>query len=283
MIVLNSATTDIIRAVTNTTGCDIEATVDYVDYDTATPPVVQAVTGVVNASITTNTTTTLLAGAASRKRVLKSLHLFNRSATATTVLVERFDNTNNNGLAFANLLQNEALVFTESGMWIHYDANGAMYTPNVKLDAKVSVASDVTNSTTAFADVTDLTVALKAGKKYCFEAALFHQTNASTTGARYGVNIGAAPTALVMSIVALIGPSVTAATFGASASVTARDTAGVVETTGPGAVTQLQMMTGYIQPSADGTFAIRGASEVAVAGGLVTKAGSWLRIWETDT
>ena len=34
--------------------------------------------------------------------------------------------------------------------------------------------------------------------------------------------------------------------------------------------------------AADGTFAVRCASEVAVAAGLTVKAGSWLRLWETD-
>ena len=32
----------------------------------------------------------------------------------------------------------------------------------------------------------------------------------------------------------------------------------------------------------DGTFALRCASEVAVAGGLVIKAGSWMRLREID-
>lgn len=126
MLVLQNAATDLIRAVTGS-AADIEVVVDYVEYDTSVPPVVQAVVGTVNASITTATTTSLLIGATSRKRVVKSIHLFNRSATSSTVLVERFDNTNNNGLAFANLLQNEALVYTEAGVWLHYDANGAIY------------------------------------------------------------------------------------------------------------------------------------------------------------
>jgi len=61
-----------------------------------------------------------------------------------------------------------------------------------------------------------------------------------------------------------------------------RDDMKVVETTGPGAVNMLAIISGYIVPSADGTFAVRCASEVAVASGLTIKAGSWLRIWETD-
>ena len=37
---------------------------------------------------------------------------------------------------------------------------------------------------------------------------------------------------------------------------------------------------GYINPSASGTFVIRGKSEVAVAAGLTVRQGSWLHIWE---
>jgi len=54
----------------------------------------------------------------------------------------------------------------------------------------------------------------------------------------------------------------------------------VVETTGPGAVNMLAILSGFFNPSADGTFAVRCVSEVAVAGGLVVKAGSWCRVWE---
>ena len=151
-----------------------------------------------------------------------------------------------------------------------------------KLDAKLRVVSDVVNATTSFADVTGLTQALLSGKKYAFEAWLFHQTNATTTGAQFGVNIGATPTVLNLSSISQITASVTAATFGSSAMVTAVDTAAVVETTGPGAVNMLAVLAGFIQPSADGTFAIRCKSEVAVASGLTVKAGSWLRIWEVD-
>lgn len=283
MLVLNLATTDIVRAVTGS-AADVEAVVEYIEYSAASPPVVQtgSPVSVVNSSITTAATTTVLAGSATLKRAIKGMHFFNRSATSTTLLVERFDNTNNNGLAFCTLLQNEALVFTEAGIWVHYDANGAAYAPNTRFDVKVYVASDVTNATTAFADVTGLTVALKSGKKYAFDAQLFHQTNATTTGANFGINIGAAPTAMILGGSGQITSSVTAAAWGASPAVTARDTAAVVETTGPGASTFLHNLTGFIQPSADGTFAIRCASEVAVAGGLVVKAGSWLRIWELD-
>jgi hypothetical protein len=42
----------------------------------------------------------------------------------------------------------------------------------------------------------------------------------------------------------------------------------------------LAILSGYINPSAAGTFAVRGQSEVAVAAGLTVKKGSWLHLFE---
>ena len=72
--------------------------------------------------------------------------------------------------------------------------------------------------------------------------------------------------------------SVTAGVMSTGAAA-ARDTAATAQTTGSAAIT-LGILSGFIQPSADGTFAIRATSEVTVASGLIVKKGSWLRIWE---
>lgn len=126
MLALGPSTSDLIR-VTTGAAADVEVSISYVTYSNATPPVVQLVDGEPLASITTATTTNLLTGAASTYTVIKGINLYNRSATATTVLLEHLDAADTVGLVFANLLQNESLVFTESGIWIHYDANGAPY------------------------------------------------------------------------------------------------------------------------------------------------------------
>jgi hypothetical protein len=192
------------------------------------------------------------------------------------------DGTTTEEICNASLLPGESLIYNGVGTILHYDQNSVIYSQNAKLDAKLVVTSDVVNATTSFADITGLTQALKSGKKYAWEASLHYQTDATTTGGRFGVNIGAAPTLMTLAGIHQITNSVTAATYGSSNMVTARDTAAVVETTGPGANAMLARLSGYIQPSADGTFAMRFQSEVAVANALTVKAGSWLRIWEVD-
>lgn len=131
MLALGASTSHKIRATTGS-AADVEAVVVYTEYSVATPPVVQSGSPVqsVVASITTATTADLLAGSASLLRIIRALTLFNRSATSTTLLIDQQNGTDTNGHVFVTLLQNESLVYTESGIWIHYDANGAPY-PNV--------------------------------------------------------------------------------------------------------------------------------------------------------
>lgn len=252
--------------------------------DNAAPPVIQDVVRVNTASITTATTTTILdCTTSNRRRNVKHVNIRNTHASqAQNLTVLHTDTTNSEDLYKCNLLAGETLVLNESGTWLHYDVDGCLKPANAKLNTTLRVTSDVVNATTSFADVTGLTVALQSGKKYIFESQLFHQTNATTTGAQFGVNIGAAPTSLIIWGSGQITSSVTAATFGSSACVTALDTAAVVETTGPGTNNFCHYLTGFIQPSADGTFAIRCKSEVAVASGLTIKAGSWLKMTECD-
>lgn len=276
-MLLLTSTSDLVKVVTSAAGA-VAVHASWVDNaaGTITP-------GRTNtASITSATPTTVVASpASSTQRNVKNLTIRNTHATVSNdVTVQHTDGTNSEDLVKATLLAGETLVLDATGDWTHLDTNGAPYVAAVKLDAKLWVTADVTNATTSFADVTGLTVALKSGKKYAFESHLFHISNATTTGAQFGVNIGAVPTVLMVGTIDTVTASVTASVHSAG-TVTARDTAATAQTTGSAAVT-LGILSGFIQPSADGTFAIRCASEVAVASGLIVKAGSWLRIWETD-
>ena len=278
-MLLLTTTSDVIRVVTGSVA-DIKVHASWVD--NAAGVITPGRTN--TAAITTAATTTVVAApAASTQRNVKHLNITNNHASASSqVTVEHFDGTTAEQLMGVTLLAGENLVFNAMGEWQHHDVQGAEYAQSRKLDVCLRVTADVTNATVSFADVTGLTYALKSGLRYAFEAHLYHSTDATTTGARFGVNIGAVPTAMSLAAIQQITSSVTAATYGSSAMVTARDTAAVVETTGPGAVNMLAIVSGFIQPSADGTFAIRCQSEVAVAGGLVVRAGSWLKIRETD-
>ena len=281
-MLLAGGTSNILSFDTGSAG-SIRAQVHYLVTDQSSPPVVQGNQsgGTLFAAVTTATNTPLKAGIASRIVRVTRVVLFNDSATVTNrITVKLTDGTNTPPELAWYLAPGERLEY-DGQKWLHYDSNGAIILPSTKLDAKLVVTSDLTFATAAtFADVTGLTVPLKSGKRYAFEAHLYHISNATTTGAQFGVNIGAAPTTLQIAAIDTILASATASTH-ASGSATARDTAAIVETTGAAAVV-LGILSGYIVPSADGTFAIRATSEVTVASGLIVKAGSWLRIWETD-
>lgn len=284
MLIL-AGTTDLIR-VNCGSASSIDYTLDYLTTDNAAPPGIQALVATARGNTTSSGNTTVLAAPASNKFYnVKTMRFVNTHATqSTTFRVERFDGSTAQQIApyGMTLLAGESLFVDELGVPWYYSSGGILKSSTALLDVCLYVASDVTNATTSFADITGLTQALLSGHKYAFESHLYHQTNATTTGAQFGVNIGASPTLLDLAAIQQITSSVTAATFGSSAMVTALDTAAVVETTGPGANNFLAIVSGFIQPSADGTFAMRLKSEVAVASGLIVKAGSWLKIRETN-
>lgn len=268
-MILLTATTDSLELVTDS-AATLDAHVSWMDYSgtTVTP-------GRTNTAIASATTTAILAApAGSTQRNAKTLHARNRHATLAATVTLNFNQN-------ATLFELYKIVLNP-GDSLEYVEGIGFFTlaAAAKLNAKLRVASDVINATTSFADVTGLTVALKSGKHYNFEAHLFHVNDASTTGSRFGYNIGAAPTVSIVGTIDTVTPSVTASAHSAGV-ITARDTAATAQTTGSTSQ-RLAILSGWIQPSADGTFAIRCASEIAVAAGLTVKAGSWCRIWEAD-
>lgn len=127
MLILR-ATVDLLQVVTSAIA-DIEVHVSAMEADNATPPVVQDIVRTNTASITTATTTTILdCTTANRRRNVKHVNIYNNHAsTACLVTVQHTDGTNVEVLAEVNLLASESLIFTQGGVWIHYDANGAVY------------------------------------------------------------------------------------------------------------------------------------------------------------
>lgn len=125
MLILAS-TSDIVRIVTSA-AAQIEVHASYVDYNgTAVTP------GRTNtAAITTATTTTVVAAPGSGvQRNVKHLNITNDHASVScTVTIEHFDGTTASELIAVTLLSGENLVFNETGLWTHYDANGAVYPP----------------------------------------------------------------------------------------------------------------------------------------------------------
>lgn len=233
--------------------------------------------GRTNTALSSAATTDVVATpAASTTRNVKTLHIRNKDASLACDVTVVY---NQNGTAFqlhkVTLNTGDTLEYVEGvGFFV--------ITSAAKLDAKLRVANDVVFATAAtFADITGLTCPVISGKQYVFEAYLFHIANATTTGAQFGIG-GVTMTAMRINEVDVILGSLTAATMGSNTTdVTAVNTAAIAETTGAATVVVAQLY-GWFNPSASGTFAIRGTSEVTVAAGLTIKQGSWARVWETD-
>lgn len=146
-MILLTNTSDVLRVVTGSAG-DIEVHASWVEVDNAAPPVVQDVGRTNTASITTATTTTVVASPASgRRRNVKHLNIFNNHASVSNlVTVEHTDGTNVEVLFETTLAPNEALVLDASGRWIVYDAKGivkpALYPAATQAEQEAGTAPD---------------------------------------------------------------------------------------------------------------------------------------------
>ena len=209
------------------------------------------------------------------KRRVHTMFIRNRHATsAVDVTVQLDDGGSLFELHKVTLLAGEMLEYVEGlGFFTVQTTRRELYNRRV--------TTDYVNATTSFSDITGLTCLVSAGKHYRFLAHLFHFANATTSGPRFAIN-GPAMTALRLGAIITESGGVAAAVMnGNVGDVTALDTA-VAATTDSTTTMVLSIFSGWFNPSASGTFAIRGASEVAVAAGLTVKAGSWLEVAETD-
>jgi hypothetical protein len=263
------ATTDKLR-VTTSSGAAVHMLATYVKAPTAT--LVPNDAAYVGASVSSATDTDLFTGPGSSEcRNLKHLTVRNTDASLSVDITVKY---NANGTLYelhkVTLQPGECLEYLDPMGFVSLK-------PAAVLDKLIVMASDSVHATAAtFADIAGLTYPLKSGIRYAVDACLFSVNNASTTGSQFGYNIGAAPTAALLGEIGAVTNSVTAGAFG-TGTATARDTAIVAQTTGQTA-TGIHLIGGFIQPSADGTFAMRATSEVTVAAGLTVKAGSWLWI-----
>jgi len=123
-MLLLTSTSDIIRVITGSSA-DIEVHASWVDNNAG------AITpGRTNtASITTATTTTVVAAPASSvQRNVKHLSLSNNhGSVSSSVAVEHFDGTNAVELREVVLLPGENLTLDDAGNWKHCDSNGGEY------------------------------------------------------------------------------------------------------------------------------------------------------------
>lgn len=267
-----TATTDKLQLV-RSSAATLHTLVSYIDADTAglTSPAAGREPHAFN---TAGTDDLLAAPASSKTRTPKRITIRNYDASlACDVTVVLDANGTDYEIHKVTLNPGEGLEYVDGLGWYPLKPAGL-------LDVMKIMASDSVHATAAtFADITGLTHPLLSGKKYAIEAWLFHISNATTTGAQFGYNIGAAPTLVIFGNISGVTNQATGgtnATFSLGTA-TARDTAITGQTTGSAAIT-VTSLVGMIQPSADGTFALRATSEVSVAAGLTVKAGSWMRI-----
>ena len=125
MLILRG-TTDSVQVITGS-AADIEVMVSAMDASDAAPPVIQAVPNLGPlASITTATTTTIVAApGSSLVRNVKQLSLVNNHASAsTTCIIQVTDGTNTVNLWNGVLLAGESVVLDESGVWTPYTSGG---------------------------------------------------------------------------------------------------------------------------------------------------------------
>lgn len=276
-MLLLTSTSDILRVVTGTTGANVQVHASYVDNNAGSITPGRTNT----AAITTNTTTTVVAAPGTGQRNVKALTIHNSHASVgTQVTVQHYDGTTSVDLESVLLLAGECLRLTDDGRWEHDDSNGGLYAAGRKLDiCKRATANSVHATAATWADITGLTFDVTAGKTYVFDACLFHISNATTTGAQFGIG-GVAMTTMIAGTISTVTNSATAATMSTGVA-TAVNTATVVQTTGA-AANAPTFMSGMFTPSASGTFAVRATSEVTITAGLTVLAGSWCWVREVD-
>lgn len=273
MIVLES--TDIIEVGTSSAAL-IDVLASFTDVDD-TPFGVTALGNDPTPISSVAETTVLAAPASGFKRLLNALTIRNKDASLACDVIVQLDRTGTETeMIKRTLLAGDTLLYEDGIGWVHITVG--------RTDRWMRVTgSDYVNATTSFSDITGLTCPVLNGHIYNFEAHLFHAANASTTGPRFGIN-GPSLTAIqvlqAIRSVTLTSVDATVVESQAAGPATAVDTsAGGATLTGNTSVTDA-ILTGVFTAGADGTFAMRGQSEIAVAAGLTVKIGSWLHVWE---
>lgn len=129
MLLLTQGTSHKIQLITDAAG-DIETSVGYVDKVAGTGGFQYNFTAVGDplASITTATTTDIVAGAASTERSIRYLKFHNSHASQAVVCtVQEVDGTHTVILHDCTLAAGESLCMDAAGVWTHYDTNVGPY------------------------------------------------------------------------------------------------------------------------------------------------------------
>lgn len=231
-----------------------------------------------NVATTNNTTAVNLVAppASAVARGVDYMSIFNADTSSNTVVVVLDLNGTQYELSSAILLPGEKLEYTDVGGFVAKTADG-----KTKVDVSIStnalamplrttvISSDVVNSTTSFADVTDLSISLKAKTLYRFSFFIRYESALTTTGSAWSIN-GPAFNYLAYNSNYNLTTSVTN-----NANLIAYDS-GTLATSTTYNTNGRAYIDGLIEPSEDGTLIARFRTEINTSA-ITAKAGSFVR------
>lgn len=225
-----------------------------------------------------STNVTLVSSPANSEfKEVHDMTFYNSDSTNKEITIEKYDGSNAFILFKCTLASGEMLEYNKG--WRVFATTGAIK-QSINQGANASttgitavvLGSDVTNNNAVantIADVTGLSFSVTNGKTYYFKAIIRYTAAATTTGSRWGVNCSAGTAA---NLTFTSEYTLTSTTSTRNAMVQAFDSPAASNATSVVAV-NMAKLEGHFTPTADGTFIIRFASEVANSA-IVAKAGS---------
>lgn len=280
-MILLASTSDKIQVQTSSTA-DIDVHASYVDLSGSTITPSRD-----NSQITSIATTDVVAPpGASTQRTVKSLFIRNKHATtANNVTVIHTDGTTAVELIKVTLNAGYTLRYDEGNGFEILDAFGRTLLNNSDNGSNAAVnalnlvvlnTDVINNNATAntIADVTGLSFSVTAGEKYWFRATVQYTSAATGTGSRWAMN-GPTGTWRYKSEYSL-----TTTTLTINEGVAAADSPAAANATSATTGSNVAIVEGFFEATANGTVTVRFASEV-LSSAITAKAGSilqWVRV-----
>lgn len=280
-MILLASTSDKIQVQTSSTA-DIDVHASYVDLSGSTITPSRD-----NSQITSIATTDVVAPpGASTQRTVKSLFIRNKHATtANNVTVIHTDGTTAVELIKVTLNAGYTLRYDEGNGFEILDAFGRTLLNNSDNGSNAAVnalnlvvlnTDVINNNATAntIADVTGLSFSVTAGEKYWFRATVQYTSAATGTGSRWAMN-GPTGTWRYKSEYSL-----TTTTLTINEGVAAADSPAAANATSATTGSNVAIVEGFFEATANGTVVVRFASEV-LSSAITAKAGSilqWVRV-----
>jgi hypothetical protein len=280
-MILLTSTSDLLRITTSSTA-NIDVHASYVDLSGTTVTPLRT-----NTAISTATTTTVVGSpASSTQRTVKTLFVRNRHATTTNnVTILHTDGTTSVEFIKVSLNAGYTLRYDEGNGFEVLDSFGRTLLNNSDNGSNAAVnalnlvvlGSDVTNANAVantIADVTGLSFSVTNGEKYWFRATCQYTSAATATGSRWSMN---GPTGVWRYKSEY---SLTTTTLTINEGVAAADSPAASNATSATTGSNVAIVEGFFEATANGTVSVRFASEV-LSSAIIAKAGSilqWVRV-----